>query len=206
MRFPWRRKFACANIIPQRPAHHTKPALLSLKDVFLWIINNNGNLNNHSFYMLNTCYVPGPLLSTLYTLSHLILRKQESAVNDGAQGHWTWKHSCPHSLLEDMPWLLGLLDLWSPRGRSGQRPSEQATQDRPERPATAVRHGGKPVPHSVGISLGLMEKIKSERTERTPQGPAEETRWKYPEILAVAFSAVDWLGILLFICILSYSC
>ena len=132
MRFPWSRQFACANIIPQRPAHHTKPVLLSLKDVFLWIINNNGNLNNNSFYMLNTCYVPWPLLSTLYTLPHLILRKQESAVNAGAQGHWTCKYSCPHSLLEDMPWLLGLLDLWSPRGRSGQSPSEQATQDRPE--------------------------------------------------------------------------
>lgn len=50
----------------------------------------------------------------------------------------------------------------------GQNDSSAAT--------TAVRHGGKPVPHSLGIPLGLMEKIKSERTERTPQGPATSRR------------------------------
>lgn len=36
-------------------------------------------------------------------------------------------------------------------------------------PTTAVGQGGKPVPYSLGISLGLMEKIKIESTEQTPQ-------------------------------------
>ena len=52
--------------------------------VFLWIINNC-NYSNHSFYLFNTCYMPSPLLSTMYTLSRFILRKEK---------RWSWL-SCP---------------------------------------------------------------------------------------------------------------
>ena len=36
-------------------------------------------------------------------------------------------------------------------------------------PTTAMGQEGKPVPYSLGISLGLMEKIKVESIEQTPQ-------------------------------------
>ena len=36
-------------------------------------------------------------------------------------------------------------------------------------PTTAMGQEGKPVPYSLGISLGLMEKIKIESIEQTPQ-------------------------------------
>lgn len=39
-------------------------------------------------------------------------------------------------------------------------------------PTTAVGQGGKPVPYSLGISLGLMEKTKIKSTEQTSQLPS----------------------------------
>ena len=66
--------------------------------VFLWIINNC-NDSNHSFYLFNTCYMPSPLLSIMYTLSRFILRKGE--VDYHVPGPRSRKYSHHQSLLEE---------------------------------------------------------------------------------------------------------
>lgn len=178
-------EFVClCKYVPHRGLSTTLGHASITGGVFLWIINNC-NCSNNSFYLFNTCYTPSHLLSTMYTFSNLILRTEKRWSRLSCSRHRKYCH--PKSRWKT-PWLLGFLAPWPCRARSGQGPSEQTSQGRPEW-FICSNHScgteGKPALHPPPRYPGLMDKIKSEKSERTSQEPAtgkkKKTRWKYPK-------------------------